>query len=230
MDSNNHELLKLRKRLEIYDFRTKILHFQTMAVRLNSRSRFVLTSKDEFHLNECFCSLEKYSIDNLPCRCRSALDFPDNFFEKRMMAHSKYVLSVHRIKSINSSTQCYKRLDFKKGDESLTDFYQFRVLDFENIHKWYEMYKAKTNVLQFRVKVRELKKKHLIDAVYNAESGEWHLTDCMRSIKWDYGSDTCHCQSAMMNPWKYLKEVYHFVDWGKIFDTICNEKVPVKFT
>lgn len=222
-----YELIELRKRLETYDFRTKILLFQCTAVRLNSRCRFLLTDKGEFHLNECFWSL-KNACGFHTCQCRSKLDSPDSFFEESILAHTNNVSTLHLVKPRNSKAMYYKPLDMCQ-DENLHDFYMFRVLDSENVFKWYEMYKVRTNVLRFRVKVRELKKQDLIDAVYNTDSEEWHLTDCIKCVKWDNGPDTCHCQSAMMNPWKYLEEVYNFVDGEKLVEKIRNEKVPVNF-
>lgn len=223
-----YELNELQKQLETYDFRTRILLFQSKAVRLNSRCRFLLTDKGEFHLNECFWSLKNATRGSQACHCRSKLDSPDSFFEKRMLARSNHVSILHLVKPRNSNAMYYKPLDLCQ-DENLNDFYMFRVSDSENVFKWYEMYRVKTNILRFRVKVRELKKKDLIDAVYNTDSGEWHLTDCIKCVKWDNGPDTCHCQSAIMNPWKYLKDVYDFVDSEKLVEKIRNEKVPVNF-
>lgn len=226
MSDNNSELYDLRKQLQIHEYRTSILYFQSIAKRLNSRSQFLLNCKGEFHLNDCLWSFKNTPTGPDNCCCRSALCFPDRFFENKMMSHSKHISILRELKPKTSST-VYKPLG--KEDESLNDFYQFWVLDSENIYKWYEMYKSKLNVLKFQIKVRELKKKNFIDAIYNSESGEWHLTDCISCSKWDLGSDTCHCQLAMVNPWKYLKEVYNFIDWEQIIEEMRNEKVPVNF-
>lgn len=200
---DDDQLANLKKTLQSYQFRTKILYFELVSRRLNSRLHFILNENGEFHLNIC---------DPDACRCRKVLDSPDLYFEDRIHAPPNYVHSskVH-FKETPNEKKIYKPLD----EEDDKEFYQFRVLDSENLCTWYEAYQKKTNVLQFRVKVRELKIETEIDAAYNLESNEWHLTDCIRSACWNLGFDTCHCQKAMMDPGKYLKDKYNYIELKK---------------
>lgn len=182
----------------------------------------MLNSKNEFHLNDCDHSLKDTSAASDTCRCHKVLDSPDTFFEDRTTCPPNYVqISKLHFNDTEKDKKFYKPLFQIDDDEDLKDFYQFRVLDSENICKWYEAYLKKTNVLQFQVKIRELNREDEIDVVYNLESKEWHLTDCIRSVSWNLGLDTCHCQKAMVDPLKYLKEKYNYV-------TLKKKKIPSK--
>lgn len=227
--SENQELLLLKSQLETYIYRTNILYFQSLASRYNSRSQFLLKGS-AFHLNDCVWSLNNATCGPDTCHCYLALESPDHYFDSRIQHPSKYmqISKLHLIRKRDLNKD-YKPLNLNLEDEHLNDFYQYRVLDSENIHKWYEMYKKKTNVLQFQVKVRELNIASEIDAVFNFESKEWHLTDCIRSVAWDLGPDTCHCQKAVLNPWKYLKERYNYIDAKKTMDRINAKQTPVNF-
>lgn len=207
MDDNS--LDNLKKTLQSFQFRTKILYFELVARRLDSHLHFTLNDKEEFHLNDCD------SDDSNTCRCLKVLNSPDTFFDDRINSPPNFVQTskLH----FNEETPPNKEKVYKPLDEDENDkeFYQFRVLDSENISTWYETYKKKTNVLQFRVKVRELKIEDELDVVYNLKSKEWHLTDCIRSVHWNFGFDTCHCQKAMMDPMKYLNDKYNYVEVKK---------------
>lgn len=227
--SENQELLLLKSQLQTYVYRTNILYFQSLSSRFNSRSQVLLKST-EFHLNDCIWSLNNAICGPDTCHCHWALECPDRYFEDHMKYPSKYmqISKLHLIRK-GDLKKDYKPLVLNLEDEHLNDFYQYRVLDLENIHKWYEMYKKKTNVLQFQVKVRELDIEKEIDAIFNFESKEWHLTDCIRSVAWDLGPDTCHCQKAMINPWKYLEERYNYVDAKKTIERMNAKQIPVNF-
>lgn len=201
-------LADLKKKLQSYQFRTKILHFELVSHRLNSRLHFILNGKGEFHLNDC--------NPTSSCRCRKVLDSPEDFFEDRINSPPNYIHSSKlHFKETPNEKKFYKPLFQLDKDELDKDFYQFRVLDSENICTWYEAYQKKTNVLQFQVKVRDLKIESEIDIVYNLESKEWHLTDCIRSAYCDLGFDTCHCQKAIRDPMKYLKDKYNYIELKK---------------
>lgn len=230
MADNSHDLLVLNERLQTYDYRSSILYFQVLARRFNSRLRFLLNGKGKFHLSDCFWSLENVKYGPDTCHCRNSLTNPEAFFENRMKYPEKYFpISDLRPIKLEYPFQDYKPLVLGEKDESLNDFYRYRVLDFENAHKWYDIYKTKTNALRFRLKVREMNVKDEIDAVYNSESKEWHLTDCMRSVAWELGHDTCFCHQAMSNPWKYLKTKYNYIDWQKIEKKKQTKIVPQNF-
>lgn len=228
---SNPELTLLKKQLETHNYRTSILKFQSLAYLFDSRCQFVLNSRNEFHLNNCMWSDKKARYGPDTCHCCFALESPETFFEKHMENPKKY-FRVENFHDINDTLKVYKYVYkpyFTNEEESLDDFYHHRVLDYNNIFKWYELYKKKANVLKFQIKVRELKKEQKIDAVYHRISEEWHLTDCKRSVQWRLGPDTCHCQKAMQNPWKYLKEKYNFVDVQKLVKKLKNEKTPPHF-
>lgn len=229
MPHSSYVLLTLKKQLQTYNYRTNILHFQVVARRFNSRLQFLLNSNEEFHLNDCIWSLKNAPCGPDTCHCHSVFGNPEVFIEDRMKYPEKSIpiSNLHRIK-LGNPNKDYRLLVLEE-DESLSDFYQYRVLDLENVSKWYEMYKAKRNALQFQVKVREMNIEEEIDAMYNVESKEWHLTDCIRSVKWDLGPDTCHCQSAMVNSWRYLKERYNYVDWKKIEEKKRMKRIPKNY-
>lgn len=230
MAHSNDVLCSLKKQLQTYDYRTSILHFQAVACRFNSRLQVFLNSQGEFHLNDCIWSRNNAPCGPDTCHCHSAFDHPEAFIEGRMLYPEKFLpISNLHILKLGKPNRDYKLLDLSENDESLSDFYYYRVLDLENITKWYEMYKTKRNVLQFQVKVNEMNINEEIDVMYNSESKEWHLTDCIRSVKWDLGPDTCHCQKAMCNPWKYLEERYNYMDWEKIAEQKRMKKIPKNF-
>lgn len=227
MSNDNTDLILLKEKLQTCIYRTSLLYFQVVAFRFNSRCKFILNDRNHFHLNNCIWSRNDAECGPDTCHCGFALDSPETFFEKQMK-NSSHFFSVSKLHNINTIEDCrdhYKPLNIEK-DESLKDFYQFRVSDSQNIFLWYEMYEKKTKALQFQIKVRELEKEHLIDAVYNVNSKEWHLTDCIRSVKWKMGPDTCHCSQAMLKPWNYLKNTYHFVNVQKLNEKMKLLKIP----
>lgn len=209
MANENIPLANLKKSLLSNQIRTKILYFELVSRRLNSRLHFILNEKGEFHLNIC----NPTGPDT--CQCHKVLDAPDIFFEDCMNTPPNYCRNVPNSHLKKNAADENLSKPLFQLDEDVKDFYQFRVLDLENISKWYEAYEEKTNVLNFRVKVRELKIENEIDTVYNPESKEIHLTDCIRSVHCDLGSDTCHCRKAMMDPMKYLKLKYNFIEVKK---------------
>lgn len=232
-NDNNNELTFLKKQLQTHEYRTSILNFQITAYRFNSRCRFLLNDRNNFHLNNCIWSTKNAECGPDTCHCCFVLDSPETFFEQQIKNPTKYfsVSDFHPFNNNNNSnTKDYKKNSkpylVNEEEESLHDFYYYRVLDSQNILKWYEMYKKKSIALQFRIKMRELKKEHRIDAVYNIISQEWHLTDCERSIHWQSGPDTCHCHKAMLNPWKYLKQRYNFVDMQKVQNKFMTQTLP----
>lgn len=232
--SDENELTRLKKQLLTHEYRTSILNFQVTAYRFNSRCQFLLNDQNNFHLNNCMWSAKDAECGPDTCHCCFVLDSPEAYFDRQVQNPRNYFL-VADFHSLKINDNNHNIEDYKKNskpylaneeEESLQDFYYYRVLDSQNIFKWYEMYKKKAIALQFKIKVRELKKEHRIDAVYNAVSQEWHLTDCERSIHWQAGPDTCHCHKAMLNPWKYLKQRYNFVDLEKISNKFKSQILP----
>lgn len=220
--SMSDKLVLLKKRLQTYSYRTDILYFQLVSRRMNSRLKFILNDRGEFHLNDCVWSMRGAVEGPDTCYCYKAIETPEEFFERRIKNPSKDAI-------IDNTT------DFKQSpleadkEENEKEFYVCRVLDSENVSKWYEEYKKITHALQFQVQVRELNKQNEIDAVYNTGSGEFHLTDCIRSVNCDLGPDTCHCAKAMQNPWKYLETTYHYIDLKKVIEVIKQHKIPVRY-
>ena len=205
----------LKSELEIFLYRKQILYFELLSKRLNSRLRFIINDKSEFHLNNCVWSRDDAVEGPDTCHCSSALYSPNEFFDNQINCHSSYS-KVSDPK--NRKTHVYLKDKFLNNK----DFYYRRVLDRQSILKWYEMYKNKVNIIQFRIKVRQLGKENEIDAFYNPNSKEWHLTDCIRSVECDKGPDTCFCQKAILDPLKYLKEKYNYVD-------VQNQITPVNY-
>lgn len=228
MSNNGPELRRLEEQLKTYSYRTRILYFQLLANRYNSRCRFLLNSRQEFHLNDCVWSLENATCGPDTCHCHLAISNPEEFLDDRMKNPNSY-LEISKMHDVESQKlkKDPKPLVLGETDESLDDFYQYRVLDSENVYKWFEKYKSKTNALKFQVKVRETRKQDLIDAIYNSESGEWHLTDCSRCVDKNARPDTCHCHKAMIDPWKYLQETYNFVDVKAILG--IKQKIPKNY-
>lgn len=216
------ELVLLKKRLQTHSYRTDILYFQLVSYRMNSRLKFVLNEKEEFHLNNCAWSVKGAVEGPDTCYCYKALNSPEDFFEIRIKNPSKDPIVCSPIDSKRSSFEAYK-------EENVTDFYFCRVLDSKNLAKWYEEYKKIKHALQFQVQIREVNKQEKIDAVFNATSKEFHLTDCIRSVKCDMGPDTCHCAKAMMNPWKYLENTYKFINLKKVVEDIKQQKIPIHY-
>lgn len=231
MSSESDELTLLKKQLRTHNYRTCILNFQVIAFRYNSRFRFLLNDQNCFHLNNCMWSVKNAQCGPDTCHCSFVLDSPETFFEAHINKPEKYysISDLHKTNNTEDNQNDYKPYFANAEEESVKDFYYCRVLDSKNIMMWYELYKKKAHALQFQIKVRELKKENQIDAVYNVESKEWHLTDCERSIQWQSGPDTCHCQTAMKNPWKYLKQKYNFVDMSKFLDRLKNQKIPIYY-
>lgn len=227
MSNENTDLMLLKEKLQTCSYRTRILYFQVVAFRFNSRCKFVLNDRNSFHINNCIWSKNDAKCGPDTCHCSFALNSTKTFFENQMKNSSHYfsIFQLHNINIKEDYTAHYKPLNLEK-EENLKDFYLSRVLDSQNIFLWYEMYQKKTMALQFQIKVRELEKEHLIDAVYNVNSKEWHLTDCIRSVKWNMGVDTCHCFNAMEKPWKYLKNTYNFVDVQKMNEKMKLQKIP----
>lgn len=227
MSKESSELTLLKEKLKNHIYRTSILHFQVLSFRFNSRCKFLLNNRNYFHLNNCIWSRNDSKCGPDTCHC-NFFECSETYFEKQIKNTSNYI-SVSKLHDIYKLTEdnkhSYKPWDGNE-EESLKEFYEFRVLDSKNIFMWYEMYEKKTKALQFQIKVREMEKEHQIDAVYNVESKEWHLTDCIRSIKWKSGPDTCHCYPAMLNPWKYLKNKYNFIDIKKISDKMKLQEIP----
>lgn len=227
MSTESTELKLLNEKLSTLTYRTSILNFQIVAFRFNSRCQFLLNHLNNFHLNNCIWSKKDATCGPDTCHCCFVLDSPEAFFEKQIKNPSNFY-SVSELDNINRPTDdCkhYKPLNLYE-EESLKDFYKFRVLDSKNIFRWYELYEKKTKALYFQIKIRELKMEHQIDAVYNLESNEWHLTDCIRSVKWKSGPDTCHCYQAMLDPKKYLKKRYHFIHIEKVFEKMKLQEIP----
>lgn len=231
MSSESNELTLLKKQLQTHNYRTSILNFQITAFRFNSRLRFLLNDLNSFHLNNCIWSVKNAQCGPDTCHCCFVLDSPETFFEAQMNNPNKYFSISDFYENINTedNKNDYKPYIGNEEEENLKDFYYYRVLDSRNIFMWYELYKKKAHALQFQIKVRELKKEDKIDAVYNVDSKEWHLTDCERSIQWDSGPDTCHCQKAMHNPWKYLKQKYNFINIPKLQNKYKNYKTPIYY-
>lgn len=216
------ELTLLKERLQTHTFRTDILYFQLISYRMNSRIKFVLNDKN-FHLNDCVWSAKDSTVGPDTCHCVNAHHSPEKFFEVQINTPSK--LSI-----IENSTDLKKVAPFQADkDENVNDFYFCRVLDSENICKWYEEYKKKKHFLEFQVQIRELNREKEIDAVFNPKSKEFHLTDCVRSVNGDLGPDTCPCAKAMMSPWKYLKDKYHYINLKKVIEKIKKKETPIRY-
>lgn len=220
----DEQLSLLNKRFLTLEYRMKILYFHVISYRMNGRLKFLLNERGSFHLNDCDWS-RKNPVDGPDtCHCHIALDSPEEFLENRIRKRSKFPLNAP------ADTLFLKQSQFEANEEeNVQDFYFLRVLDFENASRWHEEYKKKTNALRFQIKVRELNKQHEIDAVFNSESKEFHLTDCIRSLKCHEGPDVCHCSKAMTNPWKYLKNTYHYLDLKKIRETYSQTTKPIRF-
>ena len=210
----------LRIRLKIYKHRLKLLYFLLLSNRFNSRLRIRLNKRGEFHLNNCEWSVDDIILGPDTCHCYIAISNPDAYFENQTKDSSDIsTLYPMDAKDFKMS------IPFSK-DESNCEFYFNRLLDFEGVPKWYEAYKSTVNPLNFQIKVRELKKEDEIDAIDNSE---WHLTDCLKCVDLNKGPATCHCQKAMENPWKYLKEKYSYIDFEKIANKIKKKKLPINY-
>ena len=211
---NHIFVMDLRKLQNCVPLRLNLLYFHVLAIRLNSRLRLILNKDEVIHLNDCIWARDDTVEGPDTCHCVSALTSPKKFFKTSTNESND-----------RSSLDVLVPLKKVEGNEPFSYeenekvFYYHRVLDIDNIHKWYEIYVKKVYPLLFRHRVRQLKKECDIDAIKNNTSGEWHLTDCVRSIKWDEGPHTCHCQYAMQEPFLYLKEKYNMV---------VNQNVEIK--
>lgn len=217
------ELSLLNKSLQTHNYRTDILYFQLVSYRMNSRLKFLLNDRGRFHLNDCNWSVKNAVDGPDTCYCYIALDSPEHFLENQIKKHSKFPI-------IDVDTTHSKQTPYEADkEENVKDFYFCRVVDFGNCSRWYEEYIKKKHALQFQIKVREINKEHEIDAVFNSESKEFHLTDCIRSSRCYDGPNVCHCSNAMKDPWKYLKNTYHYLNLKKIRETYLQRIKPVRY-
>lgn len=223
-----NEVASLKKQLQIHVYRTLILRFKVLCQRYNCRLRVLLNDRKEFHLNDCEWSWKNATLGPDTCSCSNAIRFPEEYFsfsvEKETPSNCPLSSDFYPI------FRHYKDYHPEAEEESIDDFYLYRVSDFENVSKWYELYKAKHDALSFQVKIRELRRESEIDAIYNSRSKEWHLTDCERSVNWQLGAHVCHCRKAMMDPWKYLKGRYRYVNFEKFSQRVKEKKYPKNYT
>lgn len=216
------DLASLKAKYSIYCSRFDILRFEVTSCNLNSKLTFILNARNEVHLNNCIWSDDNAFNGPDTCHCHRALNSPENYLESIMNKPWNFVV-LTKTKFKDLSPRAFTT------EEEDKDFYMYRMNDRENIHKWYELYKKQKNAYEFKIKVRELEKENEIDALFNSESGEWHLTDCIRVKDNDQGPHVCHCQVAMMNPSEYLKNTYNLIDMKSISKYINDKKTPVNY-
>lgn len=212
---------ELKKQLKTYEFRTNVLRFQVLSCRYKSRLQFLWHKEQDYHLNSCVWSDKNCDVGPDTCYCYSALYSPEKFFDKRMKQSN--------FEKLNTVPECvYKSFPEDEKEEDDHDFYFSRVLDRENIFKWYEAYNERLNILRFKLTVREMGEQENIDVTYNYFSHEWHLTDCVRCVN-PLLKDTCHCVVAMTDPAKYLSETYNIIDVKKLLQAYNNKITPIHY-